>query len=80
MGNYTSKTREEWTKSSLESIKHKFGNSKIKDFHGKEIEWNEIESYLGILYDHKFKNLDVKYFISRYNPKINPKELEVYIN
>ncbi len=38
MGNYTSKTREEWTRSSLESIKHKFGDSKIKDSNNKEIE------------------------------------------
>ncbi len=80
MGNYTSKTREEWTRSSLESIKHKFGDSKIKDSNNKEIEWDEIESYLGILYDHKYKNLDIKYFISRFNPKIDPVELDVYIS
>lgn len=62
MGNYTSKSREEWSKESLEEIKHKFGSSKISDSNGNEIEWDKIESYLGYIYDYKYKDLNKKTF------------------
>ncbi len=79
MGNYTSKTRDEWIKESIGIIKHKFGKSKIKDDSDKEIEWNEVEYYLGILYDVKYNGLNLKKFNEITNPKINPGDLDAFI-
>ncbi len=79
MGNYTSKTKDEWIKESIGIIKHKFGKSKIKDDSNNEIEWNEVEYYLGILYDVKYNDLNLKKFNETTNPKINPLDLDAFI-
>ena len=78
MGNYTSKSKEEWVNEKIAIIKHKFGDAKFKDENRHPIEWDEIEQYLGVLYEYQYQNLNIKEYRENNNPRVDPLELDAY--
>jgi hypothetical protein len=78
MGNYTTKSKEEWVQDNMDTIKLKFNNAEILDEKDISINWNIISNYLEILYDIKYNGYKItKDELGQF--RMNPEELECYI-
>ncbi len=75
MGNYTSKTKSEWVKDQIDTLKLKFNNIEIKDDNNVPISWDVMAYYLGLLYDYKYHGQKILSEGLRMDPLI----LECYI-